>query len=67
MAREFVDVKQRLSLCHTGLVEDLGGHLVHRFSKCSVRSPRALWEKPRGSASYSFTYKNTELANFATA
>ena len=30
--------------------------LQHRFSKCSVRSPRALREKPRGSASYSFTY-----------
>ena len=28
----------------------------HRFSKCSVRSPRAPREKPRGSASYSFTY-----------
>jgi len=28
----------------------------HRFSKCSVRSPRAPREKPRGSASCSFTY-----------
>jgi len=30
--------------------------LVHRFSNCSVRSPRAPREKPRGSASCSFTY-----------
>jgi len=30
--------------------------LIHRFSKCSVQSPRAPREKPRGSASYSFTY-----------
>jgi len=30
--------------------------LEHRFSKCSVRSTRAPREKPRGSASYSFTY-----------
>jgi len=29
---------------------------IHRFSKCSVQSPRAPREKPRGSASYSFTY-----------
>ena len=28
---------------------------MHRFSKCSVRSPRAPREKPRGSASYSFS------------
>ena len=28
----------------------------HMFSKCSIRSPRAPREKPRGSASYSFTY-----------
>ena len=31
------------------------GPLPHRFSKCPVRSPRAPREKPRGSASYSFT------------
>ena len=30
--------------------------LWHRFSKCSVRSPRAPREQPRGSASYLFTY-----------
>jgi len=30
--------------------------LNHRFSKCSVRSPRAPRKKSRGSASYSFTY-----------
>jgi len=30
--------------------------LDHRFSKCSVRSPRAPREKPRGSASCSLTY-----------
>jgi len=30
--------------------------LSHRFSKCSVRSPRAPREKPRGSASCSFTH-----------
>jgi len=30
--------------------------LHHMFSKCSVRSPRAPQEKPRGSASCSFTY-----------
>jgi len=30
--------------------------LNHRFSKCSVRSPRAPRETPWGSASYSFTY-----------
>ena len=35
--------KQRRVLCHChiGLVRDYNGHLVHRFSKCSVRSPRA--------------------------
>jgi len=32
------------------------GRMDHRFSKCSVRSPRAPREKPRGSASCSFTY-----------
>jgi len=31
-------------------------YLGHRFSKCSVRSPRAPREKPRGSASCSLTY-----------
>ena len=41
--------------------------LYHRFSKCSVRSPRAPREKPRGSTSYSFTYQNTDLDNFAIA
>jgi len=30
--------------------------LQHRFSKCSVQSPRAPREKPRGSASCSLTY-----------
>ena len=30
--------------------------LEHRFSKCSVRSLRGPREKPRGSASYSFTH-----------
>jgi len=30
--------------------------LIHRFSKCSVRSPRAPREKRRSSASYLFTY-----------
>ena len=30
--------------------------LDHRFSKYSVRSPRAPREQPRGSASYLFTY-----------
>ena len=28
----------------------------HRLSKCSVRSPRALQEKPKGSTCYSFTF-----------
>jgi len=30
--------------------------LTHRFPKCSGRIPRAPPEKPRVSASYSFTY-----------
>ena len=30
--------------------------LIHRFSKCSVPSPRAPREQPRGSASYLLTY-----------
>jgi len=46
--------------------KDEASLLVHRFSKCSVWIPRAPREKPRGSASYSFTYSNTDLANFAT-
>ena len=37
------------------------GAPAHRFSKCSVRSPRAPREKPRGFASYLFTYLNTDL------
>jgi len=51
-------------LCHDGachvyfheLIYCFRHFLGHRFSKCSVRSPRAPREKPRGSASYSFTY-----------
>jgi len=31
-------------------------YLSKRFSKRSVRSPRAQRDKPRGSARYSFTY-----------
>ena len=36
------------------LLADLNEQLIE---KCSVRSPRAPQEQPRGSASYSFTYK----------
>jgi len=35
---------------------DVCNRLDHRFSKCSVRSPRAPREKPRGSESYSFSF-----------
>ena len=31
-------------------------HLRHWFSKCSVQSPRAPQENPRGSVSYLFTF-----------
>ena len=42
--------------CHEIIKKVSCGSLGHRFSKCSVRSPRAPREKPRGSASYSVTY-----------
>jgi len=41
------------SISSRRLAESVNG-LDHRFSKCSVWSPRAPREKPRGSARYSF-------------